>query len=73
MNHRDELFESTVPAPMEPNPESENQGISPGEHFLESAIQLGWLNGLTAEEISRYLRMPREEVESIIGTDRPQT
>lgn len=47
--------------------EHSDEGLTPGEHFIESAIQLGWLNGLTAEEISRQLRMPIDEVERIVG------
>ena len=39
----------------------------PCEHFLESAIQLGWLDGLGAERLSRQPKTPRDQVESGVG------
>ena len=38
-----------------------------GNHFLASAIQLGWLNGLGADEISRQLRMQRGQIKAVVG------
>ena len=38
-----------------------------GDHFLASAIQLGWLNGLSSDQISQQRQMPRDQVEAIVG------
>ncbi|MEM8667116.1 MAG: hypothetical protein AAGG48_06345 [Planctomycetota bacterium] len=38
--------------------------------LLAAAIQLGWLDGLNADEIGKQLQMPRSQVESIIGERR---
>lgn len=38
-----------------------------GDRFLASAIQLGWLNGLSSDEISEQLQIPRDQVEAIVG------
>ncbi|MGI9474580.1 MAG: DUF3050 domain-containing protein [Rubripirellula sp.] len=46
-----------------------------GHDFLASAVQLGWLDGLSANEISQQLQMPRDQIDSILGvpTDGPSS
>lgn len=41
--------------------------VRPDERFLEATIQLGWIDGLSTDEISRQLQMPAEQVEAIVG------
>ena len=41
--------------------------VGPDERFLEATIQLGWIDGLSNDEISRQLQMPAEQVEAIVG------
>ncbi|MEM6690184.1 MAG: DUF3050 domain-containing protein [Planctomycetota bacterium] len=38
--------------------------------YLESTIQLGWLNGLSVDEIGEQLQMPRNQIEAIISQGR---
>lgn len=51
-------------------PESRCGSSGSNEGLLAAAIQLGWLDGLDADEIGRQLQMPRSQVESIIGERR---
>ena len=44
----------------------QESNIAVGEHFLAYAIQLGWLNGLSAEELSQQLRLPRSQIDAIV-------
>ena len=37
------------------------------ERFLEATILLGWIDGLSTDEISKQLQMPAEQVEAIVG------
>ncbi|MDA7865026.1 DUF3050 domain-containing protein [bacterium] len=41
--------------------------VGSNERFLEAAIQLGWIDGLSTDEISKQLQMPAEQVEAIVG------
>jgi len=41
--------------------------VSPDGRFLEATIQLGWIDGLSTDEISKQLQMPAEQVEAIVG------
>lgn len=55
------------------NSMSSNTALSSGgidDSLLTAAIQLGWLDGLNADEIGKQLQMPRSQVESIIGEHR---
>jgi len=41
--------------------------VVPNERFLEAAIQLGWIDGLSTDEIGKQLQMPTEQIEAIVG------
>lgn len=39
----------------------------PNDRFLEAAIRLGWIDGLSTDEIGKQLQMSTKQVEEIVG------
>lgn len=39
----------------------------PNDRFLEAAIRLGWIDGLSTDEISKQLQMSTEQIEAIVS------
>ena len=39
----------------------------PNDRFLEAAIRLGWIDGLSTDEIGKQLQMSTKQVEDIVG------
>ena len=49
-----------------PNHSEQQSAEKPNDRFLEAAIRLGWIDGLSTDEIGKQLQMSTEQVEAIV-------
>lgn len=50
-----------------PNHSEQQSAEKPNDRFLEAAIRLGWIDGLSTDEIGKQLQMSTEQVEAIVS------
>lgn len=50
-----------------PNHSEQQSAEKPNDRFLEAAIRLGWIDGLSTDEIGKQLKMSTEQVEAIVS------